>query len=176
MRYREQRPEQVSEYLAQMEGIPIEQIAYVDEMGMDQFLYREYGWSERGKPLMGTVSGHKYQRTGIVAAQMNKAILAPLQYDGTMDSVLFEAWFATCLLPSLPKNTVIVMDNASFHRKSKLYPLAEQAEVRLVFLPPYSPELNPIEHFWAWIKRYLRKILPAYPSFDDALYSAFRGC
>jgi len=82
MRYREQRPEQVAEYLAQIEGIPVEQIAYVDEMGTDQFLHREYGWSDRGKPLMGAVSGHKYQRTGIVAAQMNKVILAPLQYDG----------------------------------------------------------------------------------------------
>jgi len=97
MRYSEQQPEQVAEFLAQIEGIPVEQIAYVDEMGVDHFLHREYGWSDRGKPLMGIVSGRKFQRTGIVAAQMNKAILMPLQYEGTMDSVLFEAWFSICL-------------------------------------------------------------------------------
>ena len=90
-----------------------------------------------------------------------------------MDSVLFEAWFASLLLPSLPPNTTIVMDNASFHRKSQLISLAENAGLRLVFLPPYSPEHNPIENFWSWLKRYLRKILPLYHSFDDALCSAF---
>ena len=126
--------------------------------------------------LLGKVSGRKFKRVGIVAAQMGKSILAPLQYDGTMDSILFEMWFATCLLPNLPKDTVIIMDNASFHRKSKLFPLAEQAGFRLIFLPPYSPEHNPIEHLWAWLKRHLRKILPHHDSFDDALHSAFQLC
>jgi len=162
--------------LEQIEDIPVEQIAYVDEMGMDQFLYREYGWSLRGKPLLGKVSGRKFKRVGIVGAKVGKSIVAPLQYDGTMDSHLFEAWFETRLLPSLAKNMVVVMDNASFHRKRKLYPLAQQAGVRLVFLPPYSPELNPIEQFWAWLKRHLRKILPLYASFDEAIYSAFQVC
>ena len=64
--------------------------------------------------------------------------------------------------------------NAAFHRKSVLFLLAEHAGIRLLFLPPYSPNLNPIEHFWAWIKRHLRKILPLHDSFDDALYSAFQ--
>lgn len=159
-----------------IKGIPTEQIAYVDETGIDTCLYREYGWSRRGKPVMGTVFGRKFRRTGIVAAQMGSSIIAPLQYDGTMDSSLFEMWFEANLLPSLPKNSVIVMDNASFHRKSKLFPLAAQAGVRLVFLPPYSPEYNPIEHFWAWLKRHLRKILSIHPSFDDALHSAFQVC
>jgi len=146
----------------------------VDETGIDSYLYRKYGWSERGKPLIGKISGHKFKRTGIVAAKMGNSIIAPLQYDGTMDSILFETWFVTQLLPILPKNTTIVMDNASFHRKSRLFPLAEEAGVRLVFLPPYSPELNPIENFWAWLKGYLRKILPSHTSFDDALHSAFQ--
>ena len=175
-RYREQRPEQVAEYLEQIRDIPAEQIAYVDEMGMDEFLYREYGWAQRGRPLFGKVSGRKFKRIGIVAAKMGKSIIAPLQYDGTMDSSLFEAWFETRLLPCLAKNTVIVMDNASFHRKSRLNPLAQQAGVRLVFLPPYSPELNPIEQFWAWLKRYLRKALPFQAAFDDAVHCAFQAC
>lgn len=148
----------------------------MDETGIDTYLYREYGWSERGKPLIGTVSGRKFRRIGIVAAQMGNSIIAPLQYDGTMDSTLFETWFKTRLLPILPKHSLIVMDNASFHRKTKLYPLAAQAGVRLVFLPPYSPQYNPIELFWAWLKRHLRKILSLHPSFDDALHSAFQVC
>jgi len=159
--------------LEQIRDIPVNQIAYVDETGIDTYLSREYGWSERGKPLMGLVSGRKFKRTGIVAAQLGKSIIEPLQYSGTMDSTLFETWFETRLLPNLPKNTLIVMDNATFHRKSKLLPLVEKAEVRLLFLPPYSPNLNHIEQFWAWLKRHLRKILPFHDSFDDALHSAF---
>ena len=162
--------------MAQIAGHPTCRMVYVDETGIDTCLYREYGWSERGTPLMGAISGHKFQRTGIVAAQMGKSIFAPFTYDGTMDSLLFEAWFETYLLPALPQRAVIVMDNASFHRKSKLFDLAESAGHPLIFLPPYSPELNSIENFWSWLKRHLRKILPHYHSLDDALRSAFHVC
>ena len=126
--------------------------------------------------MFGRVSGRKYKRCGIVAAKMADKILAPFQYSGTMDSRLFEFWFVNQLLPSLDKGTVIVMDNASFHSKKRLFSAAQNAGCRLVFLPPYSPELNPIENFWAWLKQFLRKTLPSYSSFDDALYTAFQLC
>lgn len=154
--------------------IPASHIAYVDETGIDNYLYREYGWAKRGKALLGRISGRKYKRTGIVAAQMGKSIIAPLAYDGTMDSLLFETWFEKCLLPALPQHSVIVMDNASFHRKKQLIPLAQKAGLRLIFLPPYSPQLNPIEKFWGWLKRYLRKKLQPHNSFMDTLCAAFK--
>ena len=68
------------------------------------------------------------------------------------------------------------MDNASFHRKKQLQSIAEENRHRLIFLPPYSPELNPIEHFEAWLKQKLRKILPMYDNFDDALFECFKVC
>ena len=105
---------------------------------------------------------------------MGDKILAPFQYSGTMNSTLFEYWFSTQLLPSLEKGTVIVMDNASFHCKKRLFSAAQNAGCKLLFLPPYSPELNSIEKFWAWLKRFLRKILPSATSFDDALFDAFQ--
>ena len=85
----------------------------------------------------------------MVAAQRQGEILAPLEYEGTMGSHLFEYWFEHILLPELPRKTVIVMDNASFHRKNALCQIAESFDCSLLFLPPYSPDLNPIEHFWA---------------------------
>lgn len=65
------------------------------------------------------------------------------------------------------------MDNASFHRKSKLFSLAASYWITLIFLPPYSPELNPIENFWAWLERFFCDVLPSSPSFGNALRSAF---
>ena len=130
----------------------------------------------RGVQVYGEISGRKYRRTGIVAAQAGKKILSPLQYNGTMDSKLFGFWFETELLPNLPKGYAIVMDNASFQRKSRLVLLTEQSGHKLFFLPPYSPELNPIENFWSWLKRRLRSILPSALSFDDALFECFQVC
>lgn len=115
------------------------------------------------------VSGRKFKRTSIVAAKLGDKILAPFQYDGNMDSKMFEFWFEKYLLPTLPENTTIVMDNASFHRKSKLDFLAQKFNKKLIFLPPYSPELNPIENVWACLKRFIRKVIASCNSLDDAI-------
>jgi len=106
--------------------------------------------------------------------QAGKSVIAPMQYDGPMDSEVFESRFEAWLLPAMPEGSVVVMDNASFHRKGRLRALAEKAGYALLFLPPYSPELNPIENFWAWLKGRLRKILPLFSSFDEALHEAFQ--
>ncbi len=132
-------------YLEQIQDIPPEKIAYVDECGIDTYLYRKYGYAVRGQPVFGHIRGRKYKRCGIVAAKTADKILAPLQYSGTMDSALFELWFSNQLLPSLNKGTIIVMDNASFHSRKRLVCVAQNAECRLLFLPPYSPELNPLK-------------------------------
>jgi len=123
------------------------------------------------KRLIGEVSGCRYKRAGIVAAKLGREIIAPLVFDGTMGYGLFGRWISQCLLPVLPEHTVTVMDNASFHRKKKLHILARKAHRTLLFLPPYSPEPNPIEDFWSWLKRRLRKMFPTCLSFDDALFN-----
>lgn len=145
----------------------------MDETGIDHYLYRTYGYAPRGQLVHDRIKGRKDQRTGVVAAKMGDEIIAACRYSGTMDHERFEDWFEHKLLPALPEGTVIVMDNASFHRKQKLYSLAQTFNCHLIFLPPYSPDLNPIEKFWAWLKSTLRKILPRLNSFDDALFAAF---
>lgn len=171
--YQEQDYDKVAAYKYEIADIPPEKIAYVDETGIDCYMYREYGYAPKGQLVHGLIKGRKYARIGIVAAQMGKEVIAPCKYSGTMNHELFESWFESKLLPVLPKETVIVMDNASFHRKEQLYCLAQKYDCFLIFLPAYSPELNPIEHFWAWLKRTLRKILSLLDSFDDALFAAF---
>jgi transposase len=148
---------------------------YVDETGIDQYIYRPYARAQRGVQVYGKISGRKYERTSIVAGQRERCIVAPLQYNGTMDGVLFEFWFREMLLPSLKAGSVIVLDNARFHRKSVLHELARQENCQVLFLPPYSPDLNPIEHFWARLKKRLRKILPDFDSLDDAISTCFQS-
>jgi transposase len=146
---------------------------YVDECGLDKYLYREQGYSRRGVPIIGKVSGRKFKRTNIVAAKCGDRVVAPMIYDGTTDSAIFEFWFEKMLLKSIPKYSVIVLDNAAFHRKAKLRRLAASADCEVLFLPPYSPDLNPIEEFWGWLKSRLRKTLMLSDSFSDALMDCF---
>ena len=100
--------------------------------------------------------------------------VAPLQYSGSTDCILFEQWFEQCLLKEIGRNKFIILDNASFHRKAQLTALAEFINCKIIFLPPYSPDLNLIENKWAWLKQKLREFLPLASSLDYALWSAFQ--
>ncbi len=105
---------------------------------------------------------------------MAKKIISPMQYSGTTDSELFEFWFEHCLLSCVSEGQVIVMDNAPFHRKEELSEIAKKYKCRVIFLPPYSPEYNPIEKSWANLKKYLKYNISSFSSLDDAISSLFQ--
>jgi len=149
-------------------------VAYVDETGFDNFLHRAYARAPRGQKVVGRISGKKFRRTNIVAGKCGNKIFAPLQYQGSTDSQLFEYWFENLFLKEILTGFTIVMDNATFHRKTILTQMAVQAGCTLIFLPPYSPDLNPIEFFWAWLKCKLADLLPLSLSFDSALTDCFQ--
>ena len=96
--------------------------------------------------------------------------VAPLEYGGTTDSTLFEFWFENCLLQEAEPGSIIILDNATFHKKSVLPALVQKFDCEIWFLHPYSPDLNPIEKKWAWLKRKLRELLPFHFSFDNAIH------
>lgn len=149
-------------------------IIYVDETGINKYLYRDFAWAKRGIHIVEKISGKKFERVNIVAGICNGKWVAPMQYTGTTDSNVFEHWFQHCLLKEAPKGATIVLDNATFHKKSILPPLAKAAGCDVLFLPPYSPNLNPIEKKWAWLKKMLRKILANHISLDNAICSIFK--
>ena len=136
-------------------------------------MYREFAYSPRGQKVVAEISGKKFKRTNIVAGICEGKWVAPMEYDYTTDSVLFEFWFENCLLKEVEPGSVIVLDNATFHKKSVLPKFAQQKKCSVLFLPPYSPDLNPIEKKWAWLKQKLRKILPDFSSFQHALSTCF---
>ena len=92
-----------------------------------------------------------------------------MQYEGSMNSERFEDWFLNNFLKNIPENSIIVMDNASFHRKKILFDLCSQHNCNLFFLPPYSPDLNPIEKMWANLKSFLSNYSFNFSSIQDAI-------
>ena len=153
--------------------IPKENVVYVDESGIEQYYQREKARSLRGTKVQDTKRGRKFQRTNIVAGLYSGEVVAPFCYVQKTNHEVFEFWFCKCLLPSIPKSWVIILDNASFHRKNKLLELCYDYDVSLLFLPAYSPDLNPIEKVWANLKHFLRSCLSLFPSIEQCISGFF---
>lgn len=124
---------------------------------------------------MGGVSGKRYARESFIAGQIQNKIIAPFCYTGTCDSNLFNFWLANFLLPTLGAGYTIIMDNAAFHKSENTKMLIEDAGCQLLFLPPYSPDFNPIEKFWANLKAKIRKIITGFSTLAEAIDEAFRS-
>lgn len=97
-------------------------------------------------------------------------------FEGTCHSELFETWVEKFLIKELIPGQIVIMDNATFHKSAKTKELIEQAGCQLLFLPPYSPDLNPIEKFWAWLKRKIKDIIGSFKTLTDALCFIFKNC
>ena len=110
----------------------------------------------------------------MVAGWCNRDVVAPMTFKGYCNTEMIEAWVEQILVPELRPGQVVVMDNASFHKSSRIQTLIEQAKCRLWFLPPYSPDFNKIEKFWANLKHYLGKTIKNFESLWDAVDDAFR--
>jgi transposase len=122
---------------------------------------------------MGEVSGKRYARESFVAALCGKTVLAPMCYQGTCDTALFNMWVKEFLVPTLRPGQVVILDNATFHKSEKTRKLIENAGCRLLFLPPYSPDLNPIETFWANLKAKIQSMIHTFSSLQQAVDHAF---
>ena len=145
---------------------------YVDECGVNTYLQRNHARAPRGKIIAETTRGQKFGRVNTVGALCNGEHFAIACYRQTTNSAFFEDWFKNRLLKELPKGYTVIMDNGSFHRKKELRKIA-RGKVRLLFLPPYSPDYNPIEKTWANMKRFLRNNLKDFLFVDAAIYNYF---
>jgi transposase len=151
---------------------PAKIICYIDETGIDEYLYRPYARAKRGRKVYRKIRGRKFERTSIVAGKTEAGIVAPMMFNGTADSALFEYWFENYLCPEIAGN-IAILDNASIHRKTKLYEIAKKHDITLLFLPPYSPNLNKIEGYWAWLKDKLRSCMSRYDKLTHAVFDCF---
>jgi transposase len=146
-------------------------LVYCDEMGVSNNITTLYGWSEKGNRSYAEQIGFATEKVNIVAGyiQGTKELIAPLEHSGNMDKALFNQWICEQLCPALTEGQHVIMDNASIHKDIKVKEAIEKVGCTLVYLPTYSPDLNPIEHCWANFKNYLRKIIKKYDNIRDAI-------
>ena len=173
-------------WVKELEAVPARDRVYVDESGCDNRLAREHDWSLRGEPCFDTRVGHATQRLSVVAAwqpqpqpqpQSQSGLMAALSFAGTCHSRLFELWLHVMwlhvmLCPELRPGQVVILDNARFHRKSAVQRILKKVGCRALFLPPYSPDLNPIEHQWHRLKARVRTLRQHGLEFKQALEAA----
>ena len=132
-------------------------VVYLDESGFDPSQnYRDSGWAKIGQKIYGERSGKRWLRTSLLMAQNGKKWLAPMLFGGTCNTKIFNAWLEKFLIPELRPNQTIIMDNASIHKSQKTRQLIENAGHNLLFLPPYSPDFNPIEQSFGVLKKRLK--------------------
>ena len=167
--FKERDEEKRQAFFEETKDIDADKIFWVDESGINEDLVREHGRAPRGEKVYGEISGKKFDRHSIVSALNKKKFVAPFGYKGTCDSILFETWIEKVLVPELSPGDVVVLDNATFHKSKKTKQLVEEAKCRLIFLPPYSPDLNPIEHLWDWMKNEVRNTAHMFQTLELAI-------
>ena len=118
-------------------------IVFLDESGFKSHDNRPHGYSNKGQKCFGEYNWQLKNQTNAIGAIYNNQLFAVGLYDCSVNSDVFHSWVSQLLLPNLPKNSVIVMDNATFHKRQDIQALIEDAEHTILWLPPYSPDLNP---------------------------------
>lgn len=155
-----------------MKNIDPTDIVYSDETGIDDNEVSLNGWSVRGERCYSKKKGFRKTRYNITAALNLRSLFAPFIFEGYSTAAVYETYLEQVLIPSLRLGMVLVIDNARFHKSRKITELVESAGCRIIFLPPYSPDFNPIEHYWAAIKNQIRELAEEMDDFYEAAVKA----
>ena len=119
---------------------------------------RTHGYAPKGQRCYGKHDWGAKGRTNIIGALLAGVLLTISLFQTTINTEIFTAWIAYDLLPKLPPKSVVIMDNATFHKGSEMQKILAEAGHILFYLPPYSPDLNPIEKKWAQAKAIRRRV------------------
>ncbi len=133
-------------------------LVFIDETGASSNLARKGGRCLRGRRLrVGIPHGH-YKTITLIAGLRLSGLAATKVFDRPINAALFEEWVEKCLVPTLAPSDIVVMDNLPAHKGPRVEELIKDAGADLRYLPPYSPDMNPIEKAYSKLKAYLRKI------------------
>jgi transposase len=154
----------------------LRQLHFLDEIGTHLGLTRLYGRAAPGVRVVEATPGYSGPHYSAVASLSLQGVAAPWVLEGSIDGPAFLAYVTQVLAPTLKKGDVVILDNLQAHKSDAIRAAIEARGARLVFLPPYSPDLNPIEKCWAKVKAYLRKVKArTYEALVEALAAALRS-
>jgi len=159
------------EYAEAVTFVSAEDMVFVDETGVNTGMSRQYGWALKGERLIAPSPVCRGQNTSVIGAMDCKGMLAEMIVEGGVNKEVFRTFVRKYLLPELLPGQVVIMDNLKVHKDPEIKRMLEKAKVTLQFLPPYHPELDPIENGWSKFKAILRGIGART---RDALCSAVR--
>jgi transposase len=135
---------------------------------MDDNEVIDKGWAPRGERCKARKKSERTARYNIIAALNVNLLFAPFIFEGYSSKEIYETYVEKVLVNTLRPGMVFVIDNASFHKSAKIMKLIEAAGCRVIFLPPYSPDFNPIEHHWTAIKNAIRAAAAKVTNFLEA--------
>ena len=139
------------------EQVEPDRLVFVDEMGTNTSLSPIYAWAPKGQRAYWSVPRNRGTNTTVLSSLSPEGMGPSLTVEGSTTSVVFEAYVEQVLAPTLRKGQVVVMDNLSAHKGERIKRMIEQRGCQLLYLPSYSPDLNPIEEAFSKIKRIVRK-------------------
>lgn len=157
----QQRPDVQSRraaWLLERLGWEVRRLRFIDETSARTNLVRQYGRSPRGRRLVAYAPHGHWKTTTFVAALSAEGLTAPMVLDGPMNGRVFLAYVEQVLVPTLHPGDIVVLDNLSSHKQAGVRQAIEQAGAQLLYLPPYSPDLNPIELAFSKLKWLLRSV------------------
>jgi transposase len=139
------------------ERIDARRLVFVDEMGTNTSLSPLYGWAKKGERVYSLVPRNRGKNTTLLSSMSVEGMGASLAVEGATDREVFETYVERVLAPGLRRGQLVVMDNLTAHKGERVKELIEEQGCKLLYLPPYSPDLNPIEEAFSKVKRILRK-------------------
>jgi transposase len=141
-------------------AVPSARLVFVDESGANTKMTRLYGRAPVGRRLLARQPHGHYQTSTLIAGVRLRGPCAPWVFEGAMDGEMFLAWVRQGLAPTLQPADVVILDNLATHKVAGVREAIEAVGARLLYLPPYSPDFNPIENLWSKIKQILRGLSP----------------
>ena len=163
-------------------GLDLNKLVFFDESGVNTLMARLRGRSLKGKRLVDSAPAGRYATLTLMSAVRLDGVVAPMLLDGPVNAETFAGYVEECLVPALEADDILILDNLPAHKSVRITQAVEDAGCKLVYLPPYSPDFNPIENMWSKVKASLRKT--AARTFDalvdgvkDALHAiSFEDC
>ena len=144
-------------WLDEQPDLDAKRLVFIDETGASTKMARLYGRSRRGCRCVAAIPHGHWKTTTFVGALRLAGMTAPMVLDGPMDGAAFLAYLEQVLIPTLRDGDIVIMDNLPAHKPATVRQAIERAGAELRYLPPYSPDLNPIEKAFAKLKAFLRK-------------------